>query len=407
MASRFLLTFATQIQAVALGWQMYALTKDPLYLGFVGLAEAVPALSLALYSGYLVDKTDPLAVFRRMVEICLVSAAIMCASQLDAAYLSHSAQVIALFCSSFLTGVARSFLQPSIYAIVPRIVPRDQLPISSAWTTTTLQIARISGPAIGGLVFAFTGIAPTAGIVCAILAVSVILSPKFDLPPVTKVTGATANFKENLLSGARFVFSHQILLPALTLDMISVLFGGVTALLPIYAAEILNTGPKGLGALRAAPAVGACITGLCMTRLDLKPKAGRYLFAAVTGFGVATLVFAVSTSVPLSLLALALSGAFDSVSMVIRSSAVQISSPDHMRGRISAVNSIFIGSSNELGEFESGVLARFIGPVPAAVAGAIACLLTVGWVAAAFPRLRRLDLNTLETPAPDGTSLQK
>jgi MFS family permease len=398
MASRFLLTFATQIQAVALGWQMYVLTKNPLYLGFIGLAEAVPALGLALYSGYLVDRSDPLKLFRHMIEISLVSGLILFLSQSNAEDISLSAQVVALFCSSFLTGVARSFAQPTIYAIVPRIVPRDQLPTSSAWMATVLQIARISGPAAGGLLFGWVGIAETALTVCIFLVFSIFLTPSFALPPsATAAEKGGTSFKENLFSGLRFVFAHPILLPALSLDMISVLFGGVTALLPIFAAEILGVGPKGLGILRGAPAIGAALTGLWLTRFDLKARAGRYLFTAVTGFGVCILVFAVSSNLLLSLTALALSGAFDSVSMVIRSSAVQLCSPDQMRGRISAVNSIFIGSSNELGEFESGVLAHFTGIVPAAVFGGVACLATVAAIALLFPKLRMLDLNVLES----------
>jgi MFS family permease len=201
--------------------------------------------------------------------------------------------------------------------------------------------------------------------------------------------------KAELLSGLKFVFSHPILFPALTLDMVSVLFGGVTALLPIYAAEILFVGPKGLGILRGAPAIGAAVMSFLLIRFDIKKNAGRYLFFGVAGFGACILVFALSHNFILSLVALTLSGAFDSISMVIRTSAVQLSSPENMRGRISAVNSIFIGSSNELGEFESGVAAKFLGAMPAAVLGGVVCLLTVGVTALVSPKLRKLDLSHL------------
>ena len=284
-----------------------------------------------------------------------------------------------------------------MYAIIPRIVPRKLLPKSSAWMSTNFQIARVAGPAAGGVLFAMIGITGTSAVVCAFLISSILLCPALKLaPPAAGAEIHTASLKENLLSGAKFVFGHPILLPALSLDMISVFFGGVTALLPIYAAEILNVGPRGLGALRAAPAVGAAVVGLWLTHHDLKPRAGRYLLIAVAGFGISILVFAVSSNLILSLAALTLTGIFDGVSVVVRSAAVQLSSPDEMRGRISAVNSIFIGSSNEIGEFESGVLAHFVGAVSASVLGGIACLLTVAWAAASFPKLRNLDLNQLE-----------
>ena len=397
MYSRLLLTVAGQVQAVALGWQMYVLTKNPLFLGFIGLAEAVPAIGMALYSGYLVDKKDPLALYRATILISLISAVIMFGSQVEAGGAAATTQIVALFCSSFLTGIARSFAQPSMYAIIPRIVPRQLLPKSSAWMATNFQIARIAGPAVGGVLFAMIGIAGTSAVVCLLLIFSAILAPAIKLTPPAAGAGIhTASLKENLLSGAKFVFGHPILLPALSLDMISVFFGGVTALLPIYAAEILNVGPRGLGALRAAPAIGAAIMSLWLTHHDLRPRAGRYLLIAVFGFGISILVFAVSKNLMLSLAALTFTGIFDSVSVVVRSAAVQLSSPDEMRGRISAVNSIFIGSSNEIGEFESGVLAHFVGAVSASVIGGIACLLTVAWAAAAFPKLRNLDLNQLE-----------
>ena len=397
MAARFLFTLAVQIQAIVLGWQMYVLTKDPLYLGLIGLVEATPALGLALYAGYIVDRSRPLAVFRRVVLISLLSGFILLFSQLPAVDASVRLRVMALFLSSFLTGAARAFSQPSIFALVPRIVDREALPQASAWMASSLQVARISGPALGGLFFGWMGVSTSAGIVCVVLFLAVWTLLLIKTSPHPLLSSRKAETKRTeLLSGARFVTRHPILLPALSLDMFSVLFGGVTALLPIYAAEILMIGPKGLGTLRAAPAIGAAIMSLWLTTLDIRERAGAWLFSAVTGFGVCILVFAVSRSTILSLLALALSGAFDSVSMVIRMSAVQLSSPDMMRGKISAVNSIFIGSSNELGEFESGVVARLLGAVPAAVLGGIVCLATVPVVAFLSPHLRKLNLNELK-----------
>lgn len=395
IAARFLFTLAVQIQAVVLGWRMYVLTQDPLCLGLVGLAEAVPALGLALHAGYLVDRGCPFTIYRRVILVSLTSGFIMLVSQLDAVGLPLAAQVAGLFLSSMLTGVARAFSQPVIYAMVPRIVDRDLLTRGSALMSTSLQIARVSGPAAGGLLFAASGINGATAVVCAALFAAyscTLLLPKMPRGSIPESNSR----KKELLLGARFVFSHPILLPALSLDMISVLFGGVTALLPIFAAEILMVGPTGLGALRAAPAVGAVVISLLLTVLDFRRNAGRWLITAVFGFGVSILVFAISQDFWLSLVALAASGGFDSVSVVIRSSAVQLSSPENMRGRVSAVNSMFIGSSNEIGEFESGVLARLIGVVPAALFGGCACLATVAIVAILFPRLRKLDLRELE-----------
>ena len=398
MAARFLSTLAVQIQAIVLGWRMYILTKDPLFLGLIGLAEAIPALGLALYAGYIVDRSRPLLVFRRVVEISLLSGFILLVSQLPSAGAGEQLQIVSLFLSSVLTGAARAFSQPAVFAIVPRIIDREALPRASAWMASSMQIARISGPALGGLFFGWMGVSASAGIVCVvlILAAGTLLFVQASPTPLQS-SGKSESRRTELLSGARFVIRDPILLPALSLDMISVFFGGVTALLPIYAAEILMAGPRGLGALRAAPAIGAAVMSFWLTTFDIRERAGAWLFSAVTGFGVCILVFALSRSYVLSLLALTLSGAFDSVSMVVRMSAVQLSSPDSMRGRISAVNSIFIGSSNELGEFESGVVARFLGAVPAAVVGGVVCLATVVVVAFLSPRLRELNLEELQT----------
>lgn len=396
MAARFLFTLAVQIQTIVLGWRMYVLTKDPLFLGLIGLVEAIPALGLALYAGYIVDRGRPMVVIRRVVAVSWLSGLILLVSQLPATGVSEHLQIVALFLSSFLTGAARAFSQPAVFSIVPRIIGRENLSRGSAWMASTHQIGSISGPALGGLFFGWLGVSATAGIVCAVLLLAMAALWWIRVAPNPLPSrGKSEGKKTELLSGLRFVFRHSILLPALSLDMISVFFGGVTALLPIYAAEILMVGPKGLGVLRAAPAIGAALMSLGLTRWDIRERAGPWLLSAVTGFGLCTLVFALSRNYLLSLVALALSGAFDSVSMVVRMAAVRLSSPDSMRGKISAVNSIFIGSSNELGEFESGVIARLFGAVPAAVLGGVVCLATVFSVAWLSPSLRRLNLEEL------------
>ena len=396
MAARFCFSFAVQMQVIVLGWRMYEITRDPLHLGLIGLVEAIPALSLALFAGLIVDHSNPLTIYRRVVMVSLTSGLLLLVSQSRQLQLEAGLQVSLLFCSSFLTGIARSFSQPSMYSMVPRIIPKELIPKSTAWMSGAIQISRISGPAVGGLLYGFLGVSGTASVVCAVLLTAVIILFTIRLTHVKKERDPSKSMKDELLLGARFVFRHPILFPALTLDMVSVLFGGVTALLPVFAAEVLFTGPKGLGILRAAPAVGATVMSLLLIRWEIKRQAGRWLFIAVGGFGLSILIFALSKSFTLSLLALALSGVFDSISVLVRSAAVQLSSPEHMRGRISSVNSIFIGSSNELGEFESGIAAKFLGAVPAAVMGAGVCLLTVTVVGLFSPTLRRLNLEELD-----------
>lgn len=387
-------TFAVQMQAVVLGWRIYELLQDPLYLGFIGLAEAVPAIGLALYAGYLVDRMKPLLVYRRVMYVSFLSGVIVLAEHIWHAQLTLPTQVIMLYSASFLTGLARSFSQPAIYASVPRMVNRSELLQASAMMSSAMQIARIAGPAFGGFVFGFFGAITSSSLVCLILlgAIASMIAIKKEVPSPESLH-KHASIKDELLSGARFVFNHPILLPALSLDMISVLFGGVTALLPIFASDILMVGPKGLGALRAAPAVGAAIMTIYLSRSSNRMRTGGWLFSAVAAFGVCILIFGLSRDFYLSLFALAFSGAFDSISMVIRAGAVQLSSPDHMRGKISAVNSIFIGSSNEIGELESGIAAKILGTVPAVYFGGIVCLLTVAVTAWLSPTLRRLDLS--------------
>ncbi len=397
LTARFLFTFAVQMQAVVLGWRIYDLLKDPLYLGFIGLAEAVPAIGLALYAGYLVDRSRPLVVYRRVMYVSFLSGVVVLAEHIFSLDFSLSVQVGLLYSAAFLTGLARSFSQPAIFATVPRLVERSQLMQATAQSSSAMQIARIAGPAFGGIIFGFLGAIVSSSIVCLLLLAGIFVMFSIDKDiPAPELHNHHANIKDEFLSGIRFVFKHPILFPALSLDMISVLFGGVTALLPIFASEILFVGPKGLGLLRAAPAVGATIMALYLSK-HANMRTGKWLLTGVTGFGMSVLIFGLSQNFYLSLAALAFSGGFDSISMVIRSAAVQLSSPDHMRGKISAVNSIFIGSSNEIGELESGIAAKILGTVPAVYLGGVVCLLTVGFVGYFSPTLRNMDLKKLET----------
>ena len=397
ISARFFFTFAVQMQAVVLGWRIYDLLKDPLSLGLIGLTEAIPAIGLTLYAGYLVDRLRPLKVYRKVIMVSFVSGLVVLFEHVFAANLSIYQQAGMLYSAAFLTGIARAFSQPAIFATVPRLVDRSQLMQATATSTSAMQIARIAGPAAGGFIFGFFGAIVTSSLVCLLLiiaSIAMLLIKKDIAPPESRPHHI--NIKDELLSGVRFVFRHPILFPALSLDMVSVLFGGVTALLPIFANEVLMVGPKGLGALRAAPAVGATIMSLYLARKPLRGNSGTWLFSAVIGFGLCILFFAMSKTFWISLVALALSGGFDSISMMIRSTAVQLSSPDHMRGKISAVNSIFIGSSNELGEVESGIAAKILGTVPSVYFGATMCLLTVALIAYWSPTLRKMELEKLQ-----------
>lgn len=395
MMTRFLFTFAVQMQAVIVGWQVYELMRDPLYLGLVGLSEAVPAIGLALFAGYLVDRSRPVRIYRSVICISFISSLVVLASEIYAHKLVISNQVLSLYCASFLTGMARAFSQPSIFAIVPRIIARENLARSSAIMSMTMQVARIAGPAFGGVIFAWLGMQTASYFVSIFLlaAIGLAFSIRAQIEPPANPDKKP--IRQELLTGLNFVLKHPILFPAMSLDMVSVFFGGVTALLPIFAKEVLMVGATGLGALRAAPAVGSALMAFALTRINIKNSAGRWLLISVAGFGLCILIFGLSKNFYLSIAVLGLSGMFDSVSMVVRTSAVQLVSPDHMRGRISAVNSIFIGSSNEIGEFESGVAAKFLGVVPAVYFGGVMCLLTVGIVAWMSPKLRQMDLEKI------------
>lgn len=391
VSARFLFVLGVQVQAVLMGWQMYDLTKDPMQLGLIGLTAAIPALSLALFAGWLVDRFNPIRFYQCTIIVSAISMLISW----------HATTAYHLYLAAFITGLARSFTGPSINSVIPRIVTRDELKRSSAWTTTAFKSATVIGPGLAGVLLAIRGYDyPYMLAVGALLMASVsVIMTKYrhvSAPEARKIeSGKKEKFVEELLEGSRYVFKHPLLLSALSLDMFAVLFGGVTALLPIYAAEILNAGPRGLGLLRAAPAAGAILMSVYLIRKPISGNAGRKLLWSVLGFGLCILVFGVSRDLYLSMAALALSGALDSVSMVVRGAIVQLCSPEHMRGRIAAVNSIFIGSSNEIGEFESGLAATYLGTVPSVIFGGSMTLLTVGIVYWKAKALRNLDLSKI------------
>ncbi len=384
---RFLGSFSVQLQAVILGWQMYQLTRDPLYLGLIGLAEAVPAISLALFAGYIVDRTNPKRIILAVIVLSLVSVLL--------AWIATTPTQ--LFVAAFLTGIGRSFHSPAYQSLLPRLVPKYALNRAIPLGTSAMKLAYVTGPAVGGILLGLygTGVPYALGSSFLSLAIVGTLLTRYDHAPYASKRKENAEFMVELLAGLRFVFRHRLLLAVLSLDMFAVLFGGVTAMLPMIAEELLHAGPEGLGLLRASPAVGAVFISLWLVRFPISRNAGRILIRVVAGFGVCILAFGVSRNLPLSCAILALAGGLDGISMVIRGSIVQLCSPEAMRGRIAAVNSIFIGSSNEIGAFESGVAAKLMGLVPSIFFGGAMTLLTVAIVSKWAPELRKVDLDEL------------
>ncbi|HEV2678630.1 MAG TPA: MFS transporter [Aliidongia sp.] len=390
-ASRVFSTIAFQMQAVAIGWQVYGLTGSAFALGLVGLAQFVPALALAFVVGPVADRFDR----RLIVRLCQAVEGLAIAG-LAVAWFTGGLGIAPIFGAIFVIGCARAFEAPTLQALLPGLVPASLLPRALAWSSTASQSAIICGPAVGGLLYAIspgTVYAVSAGLFLVSCTLIGLIRLERVPPRREPVTLAS------VFAGVAFIRSRPAVLGAISLDLFAVLLGGATALLPIFARDILQIGPWGLGILRSAPALGALSMSLLLAQMPLNRKVGRIMFTAVALFGAATIVFALSTSFWLSLAALVVLGAADSISVVIRLSLVQLETPDEMRGRVSAVNFIFIGTSNQLGEFESGLTAAWFGAVPAALIGGIGTLLVVLLWMRAFPSLAQRD-RLLSEPAP-------
>jgi MFS family permease len=388
VASLASLTLGTQIQATVVAWQVYAITKDPLSLGLVGLAEALPFISAALYAGHIADRYD-----RKLLALIALAVQLGCgvALLLLTVYARRllSVTILPIFVVVGVSGLARSLLQPARTALGAEIVPRETYTNAITWRSSLWQFAAVVGPAAGGIIYGFSG-ARLAYIVETILcAIALFLFSQIAytrLPAV--VTEMTIG--ENLTVGIRFLMTQPELLGAQLLDLFSVLFGGAPALLPIFASEILHVGPQGLGILRAAPAAGAVLISVLLVHRRMR-KAGPMLFICVAAFGACWILFALSRWFWISLALLVISGMLDNVSVVIRSTLLTLRTPPHLLGRVSAVNQIFIGSSNEIGSFESGVAARLLGTVRSVIFGGLITLGVVGVTAWSIPPLRRLD----------------
>lgn len=372
-----------QMLTVAIGWQLYQLTGNVLDLGLVGLAEFLPRLLFMLHTGHVADRYDR----RRVAALCQAGQALIALALVLG---SSSGEVTreTIFVLAFLLGSARAFEMPATQALLPSLVPAALFPAAVAASASAMQTATIAAPALGGLLYAFGSLwvyAPTA--LLYVLACGLMLSLPARQEPLRKERASL----ESLLAGIRYIRSRRDIFGAISLDLCAVLLGGATALLPVFARDILLTGPWGLGLLRSAPAVGALLMSLWLARFPIERQVGRTMFGAVAVFGVATIAFGLSTSFWFSLLVLAILGAADMISMVIRGAFVQLQTPDAMRGRVSAVNGLFIGASNQLGEFESGLTAHWFGTVPAVVIGGVGSLLVSGAWIKLFPSLARRD----------------
>jgi MFS family permease len=385
LTARFLGSIAVQMQTVAVGWQVYQVTRDPLDLGLIGLSQFLPFLLLILPAGHVADSHD-----RRRILLGCYGLMFVCSLLLLGFAHRGLDSALPVFGVMTLFGVARAFAMPASQAMLPNLVPREHFGTAVALNSSLWQLTTIVGPALGGLLY-LAGATTTYAVVAFTLAVSVAL-----MATLQRRSGAAAGPGSGMnlnavLEGLRFVRRRRPVLGAISLDLFAVLFGGATALLPVYAADVLHVGPNGFGWLRAAPGIGAAACGAVLSVLPVTRQVGRWMFGGVILFGVATLVFGISTTFWISMLALTVLGAGDMVSVYIRHLLVQLETPDEIRGRVSAVNGVFIGASNELGEFESGVVAAWVGAVPAVLIGGAATLLVAAVWAKLFPELWRMD----------------
>jgi MFS family permease len=396
MIYRLLMTMATLMQSVVVAWLLYNITKSVLSLGMIGLTEVIPQVSIALFAGHFVDIWDRKRIIYYTTCLMLCSSAILVIYSLPSFDFQHLLGVWPIYVTIFITGLSRGILMPANAALLGQLVPRRLLTGAATWNSTTWQVGAVTGPALGGLIYGFFGVMPALLMVMGLYLTCTFLllfvkSPGKVVVPEGSTEGIFARMKE----GIHYVFNNQALLGAFTLDMFAVLFGGAVAMLPVFASDILNVGPEGLGILRACPAIGAIIMSVILTFYPPVKRSGPLLLFSIAGFGLTMIVFAISKNFYLSAFVLFLSGAFDDVSVVIRASILQLFTSDEMKGRVAAVNSIFVGSSNELGAFESGVAARLMGLVPSVIFGGAMTLLVVGFAAVKSPTLRNLKLKII------------
>ena len=390
---RLAIVLAWSMQFVLIEWEVYRITKNPWSLGLIGLMEVIPAITMALFAGHIVDQSEKRSMLLKCFLGTLTISILFC-------YLVHPETVsaigkqpflYAIYALVFLGGIIRSFIIPSIFSLLGLIVPKSQFTNAATWSSSSWQVSAVLGPALAGFLIGGIGVFNSMIFVTISIIIGIIVLLQISKKPIlNKKIGEPVT--ESLKAGLRFVFQNKIILNALSLDMFAVLFGGAVALLPIFAQDILKVGSEGFGILRAAPAIGGLLTMLASTMFSIEKNTGKKLLLAVFGFGICIIVFGLSQNFWISVVALFLSGVTDGFSVVIRSTILQIYTPDDMRGRVSSVNSIFVGSSNELGAFESGLTSKLFGVVNAVVFGGIMTLLVVGTTAVASPKFRDLEI---------------
>jgi len=389
LAFRFVMTMGTLMQSVIVGWHLYSLTGSLLALGMIGLVELVPQVSISLFAGHYVDILDKRKIIRHTSMLLMLGSAILFFFCLPGLNGFEKFGTFPIYITFFLTGIARGILMPAHAALLGMLVPRKNLANAATWNSANWHVAAVAGPAIGGIIYAFGGVTSAYLTVLLLYLSSYILIWKVE-NPVNRTIPKSQDMMTNIREGISFVFKNQLLLGAFSLDMFAVFFGGAVSMLPAFAADVLHIGPQGLGFLRACPALGAIVMSIILASRPPMKHTGTFLFLGAAGFGLSMIGFALSSVLGLSALFLIMSGAFDNISVVIRQTILQLYTPEEMKGRVASVNSIFIGSSNELGAFESGVAARFMGLVPSVIFGGTMTIVMVLIIGKLMPALRKL-----------------
>jgi len=391
---RFFMTMATLMQSVIVSWHMYFLTKNVLWLGLIGLVEVLPQISIALFAGHYIDLWNRKKIVANSTSLLLIGSSILLLYSIESFHSFEHLGVWPIFITIFLTGLSRGILMPANTALIGQLVDKSQYANAATWSSANWQVAAVVGPAIGGLIYGFSSITVAYSSIFILYLISLFIFNRVQITHVVRVVipGEDEDMFSRIREGIRFVVKSPELLGAFSLDMLAVFFGGAVAMLPVFASDVLHVGPEGLGFLRACPALGAIMMSFYLMFYPPVKNSGRTLLLCVAAFGLCMIGFAFSHVFWLSGLLLLLSGLFDNVSVVIRGTILQLYTPDYMRGRVASVNSIFIGSSNELGAFESGIAAKFMGLVPSVAFGGVMTLLVVAATAGINPVLRKLSL---------------
>jgi len=384
---RLMTTLTIQIMSVSVGYYVYELTNDPLMLGFIGLAEALPAIIVSLWAGHLADKYNRRNLLIACIAVLLICSFALLVVAMKQAQLTTAATLSFIYGIMFCTGIARGFFSPTNFAFLPQIVDRDRLQNAISWNSSTWEVASITGLGIGGLIYGYGGVVAAFGTMSALCVVALIFALQISAHPVP-LFDRTESALTRIRAGLDFVFSKQVIIASIAMDLFAVFFGGAVALIPIFAKDILKVGPEGAGILRAAMAVGAISMAVFLAHKPLGKGAGKIMLACVAGFGLCIIIFGLSTNFYLSFAVMVFAGMFDEVSVFIRSALVHFQTPEHLKGRVSSVSTIFITSSNELGAFESGLAARAFGTVPSVVFGGLMTLAVVGITWWRAPKLR-------------------